>query len=238
MRRERRWTPPGETPAWELVRSTAAPIFQQPRLFTTTIFFLEGLRLQLGRMPRRFRIQLVVLVLVACGTASMSELRYRNSLKYSCLKSPFIAVVACSTRHDGFPDVELSLTDPRGRNAGKGAHGNRIPRSRYGRMVEIPKSPDMSKAVAVEVCDAVPGRYIFTVTEHGSAEYHIDVKGYDGKGGNLQHMLNRRNYGDRTCQFRFRFLMAENEVKIDWLDEADQPFFDTPRPVCNPVPRA
>jgi hypothetical protein len=199
--------------------------------------FLEGLRLQSGRMLRRYRIYLVVLVLVACGTASMSELRYRNSLKYSCLKSPFIAVVAYSTRQDGFPDVELSLTDPRGRNAGKNQHGVSIPHSQYGRIVEIPKSPDR-KAVAVEVCDAKPGRYIFTVTEHGSAEYHIDVKGYDGKGGNLQHMLNRRNYGDRTCQFRFRFLMVENEVKIDWLDEADQPFFDVPRPVCNPVPRA
>lgn len=186
-------------------------------------------------MPCRFRIHLVVFVLAVCGTAT-SESTYLNSLKYSCLKSPFIGVSAYSPRHDGFPDVELSLTDPRGRNAGKDPRGVSIPHSEYGRTVEIPKSPEMSKSVALEVCDAVTGRYIFTVTEHGRAEYHIDVKGYDGKSGNLQHSLNRRAGGGRTCQFRFRFLMAEGEVKIDWLDETDQPFFEDPRPVCHPVP--
>jgi hypothetical protein len=35
VRRERRWTPAGATPARGLVRSNAAPIFQQPRLIST-----------------------------------------------------------------------------------------------------------------------------------------------------------------------------------------------------------
>jgi len=173
-------------------------------------------------MPCRFRIHLIVFVLAVWGTAT-SEPRYRNSLEYSCLKSPFIGVSAYSPRHDGFPDVELSLTDPRGRNAGKDQHGVSIPHNQYGRIVEIPKSPEMSRSVALEVCDAVTGRYILTVTEHGRAEYHIDVKGYDGKSGNLQHSLNRRADGDRTCQYRFRFLMAEGEVKIDWLTKLTSP---------------
>jgi hypothetical protein len=35
VRRERRWTSAGATPDRELVRSTAAPIFQKPRLFSS-----------------------------------------------------------------------------------------------------------------------------------------------------------------------------------------------------------
>jgi hypothetical protein len=187
-------------------------------------------------MLRRFRIQFVVFVLVACGTASTSESRYRNSLSRSCLKSPFIGILAYSTRHLGFPDVELNLTDSHGRNAGEDQHGVSIPHSQYGRIVQIPKLPEMSSGVGLEVCDAVTGRYILSVTEHGHAEYHIDVQGYDGKDGNILHMLNRRANGDRTCQFRFRFLIAEGDVRIDWLDETDHPLSDVPPPICNPVP--
>ena len=178
---------------------------------------------------------MVVLVLIVSGTTSTSESKDHNSLNLSCPHSPFVGVLAYSPGHDRFPAIGLRLADPQERTVGEGLHDHPIPNSQYGRMVELPESPDPSKSVAVEVCDAIPGRYILAVMEHGKAEYHILFRASDGKDGKESQMLDLRADGDRICKYRFLFLMADGKVTIRWLDEADHPV-SAPQCSCNTVP--
>ncbi len=96
--------------------------------------------------------------------------------------------------------------------------------------------PERSKAVAIEVCNARPGRYTFTVSEHDNARYTISITGDDGKDGNESEMLNRRPDGERVCQFRFYFSMAGGKVSIEWVDKDNRPLPFLKKPDCDPVP--
>jgi hypothetical protein len=189
-------------------------------------------------MRTLFLIYLVVIVLAATGDAQTSEPEYRDSIHLSCLESPFLSVSAHTPRHDGFPDVEIRLTNPQGRSAGNGPHDNQIPKSQYGKVAEMPKRPNISKAVAVEVCDAIAGRYVIRVTEHGSAEYRITVRGGGDKVDTNAQILYLRPDGERTCEYRFYFLIAEGKAAIRWLDNGDHPLEFLRHPECGPVPRA
>jgi hypothetical protein len=79
-----------------------------------------------------------------------------------------VIVDASTPRHDTIPKVQLTLTDPLGRTAGRGAQGKRIPNSRYGKVTEIPSAPDASLVLAIEVCNALQGDYHIRIDEHGT----------------------------------------------------------------------
>jgi hypothetical protein len=108
----------------------------------------------------------LLIVLLAFATAALAQTKqshYSNSLRFSCFDLPYLSVSAHVPGRRSFPNVELQLTDQSGRRAGIGKYDSRIPNSRYGKTAEIPKVPDRSKAIAIEVCGARAGRYAFTV---------------------------------------------------------------------------
>jgi hypothetical protein len=136
--------------------------------------------------------------------------------------------------------IELGLVDPQGRIAGTNHSGKSIPRSQYGKVVEIPSLPDKSKVIAVEICGAIPGLYLISVSEHGYFDYRLTVTGDDGTNsneGNESQSMNLRAEGDRACRFRFNIRMANGKVAIQWLDKAGHPLPFGEFPGCEPVPR-
>lgn len=177
----------------------------------------------------------IVAVIIAAiaahaGNTKRVEPKPRPSLRFSCLKKPFLSVSLHTPKHDRFPDVELRLIDPRGRS-GDGAGANRIPKSQSGRVIEMPGQP--YKAVAVEVCDAIPGAYALIVSQHGGERYRIGVSGHDGGLGNDAMGYDLDAHPDRTCRYWFRFSMGP--VKVRWLEGTNH--MQTGEPACEAVPR-
>jgi hypothetical protein len=164
--------------------------------------------------------------------------QYSDTLHYSCFDSPFLGIEAYAPDHRSFPNVELELVDPSGRRAGSGQQELTIPHSHYGKIVEIPEYPARSKAIAVEICDAIGGRYIFSVLEHDKTQFKIAVKGYDGKDGEQIAILNNVSGGDRTCQYKFDFSVVKGKVAIRWLDRTNHPLPLLEEPTCGTVSRA
>lgn len=183
----------------------------------------------------------LLLMLITAGSTTTGATEYSQSLRFSCFDDPFLSVSVSVPRHDSFVNIELGLSDPDGRSAGAGHHSHSIPRSQYGKIVEIPSHPEMSKAVAVEICGAVPGAYLISVSEHGNFDYRLSVTGDDGtrsNQGNETQPVNLHADGDRMCHFRFNFRMAKGKVAIQWLDNTGHPLAFLERPTCEPVPRA
>jgi hypothetical protein len=179
----------------------------------------------------------VLFVFATVAWAQTKKSEYTNSLHYSCFDRPFLSVSAHVPDRRSFPNVELQLTDQYGRRAGIGKYNRGIPNSHYGNVAEIPKVPERSKAVAVEVCGATSGRYALTVSEHDNSPYTISVTGDDGKDGNQSEDQNRRPDGERVCQFRFYFSMAAGKVSIEWVDKDNRPLPFLATPDCDPVTR-
>jgi hypothetical protein len=155
------------------------------------------------------------LMLIAAGCTTTWATEYPQSLRFSCFDDPFLSVSVSAPRHDSFVNIDLGLVDPDGRSAGSGHHGPSIPRSQYGKVVEIRPHPEMSKAIAVEICGAMPGSYLIEVSEHGSFDYRLSVTGDDGTNSNQSNEtqpVNLHSDGDRMCHFRFRFRMAKGKV--------------------------
>ncbi len=183
---------------------------------------------------------LLLMLVAACSTTTWAT-DYARSLSYSCFHEPFLNVSVSSPRHDSFVNIELGLVDPNGRSAGSGHHGNAIPRSQYGKVVEIPSRPEASKVQAVEVCGAMPGAYLISVSEHGDFGYRLTVSGDDGTEsdqGNETQSVNLRTDGDRMCHFRFFFRMTKGKVAIQWLDNTGHALGFGEFPICEPIPRA
>jgi hypothetical protein len=181
------------------------------------------------------------LMLIAAGSTTTWATEYPQSLRFSCFHDPFLSVSVSAPRHDSFVSIDLGLVDPAGRSAGSGHDGPSIPRSQYGKVVEIPSYPETSKAVAIEICRAKPGACLISVSEHGSFDYRLAVTGDDGirgNQGNETRPVNLRANGDRMCHFRFNFLMAKGKVAIQWLDNAGHPLRFAEFPTCEPIPRA
>ncbi len=156
----------------------------------------------------------------------------------SCVGEPFLSVSASAPRHDAFIDLELGVVDPIGRLVGKGEHTHKIPRSHYGKIIEIPSHPETSKALAIEICGATPGRYLLTVSEHGSYDYRLSLGADDGTGsnqGNEGASLLLHADGNRQCRYRFNFSIEGSRVAIRLLDQNENRIsFD--RVTCDPVP--
>lgn len=97
-------------------------------------------------------VAILVTVMSIPASAQASGMRVAESLAFSCLGKPFVRASAMTQHRDGFPNVQLTLTDPLGRIAGEEPKGGeRIPDSSYGKIVEMPGHPEYSKARAVEV---------------------------------------------------------------------------------------
>ena len=186
-------------------------------------------------MPMRLSLLIVLLAFATAALAQTKQSQYSNSLRFSCFDLPYLSVSAHVPGRRSFANVELQLTDQSGRRAGIGKYDRRIPNSRYGKTAEIPKVPDRSKAIAIEVCGARAGRYAFTVSEHNSSPYTISVTGDDGKDGNESEELNRRPDGEGVCQFRFYFSMAAGKVSIEWVDKDNRSLRFLEKPDCDLV---
>lgn len=177
-------------------------------------------------------VLLSILLLAGCIRAQKRS-EVRVSLQYSCIQKPFLSVSAHTSGHQSFPNVELHLIDPRGRTAGLN-NRSRLPRSQSGRIIEIPDDPNQSKVIGAEICDAIQGDYQVIVAEHHEAEYVLSVRANDGRAGSeaMSHPI--QPSGDRTCQYRFRFLLGTaGPVKIRWLGNSGR---QAMHPVCEPVP--
>jgi hypothetical protein len=190
-------------------------------------------------MPRKqiwglLQLWIVLPLLAVPVSAQTANSEYPESLRFSCLSASFLSVSADTLPRDDFPDVELRLVDPSGRSAGAGYHKRRIPHSRSGKIIQIPKHPEI-KAVAVEICHAIPGRYLLTVAEHGKRQYGISITGDDGKTGNESLGKYFQPDGDRVCEYRFSFSMNVGSVSIRWLDRDNRPLLT---PTCDLVPGA
>jgi hypothetical protein len=175
-----------------------------------------------------------ILFVVGAANAQNPKPEYSESLHYSCLYSPFLSISAHSRRHDNFPAVELRLIDPLQRHAGDIVDAPQIPKSHYGKIVEIPRRPEISKAVAIEICDATPGQYLITVSEHVRTEYVISVTG----DGETQNLYIRNPEESRTCRYRFYFSIADGKAAIRWLDHSNHPMRFAQQPDCDSVLRA
>jgi len=192
-------------------------------------------------MSRLLFLPLVLAAFTALAKAEQANPPYSESLRFSCFDKPFLSISAHSPKHDRFPDIQLEVTDGLGQRAGYGNYQRRIPESHYGKIAEIPKAPDRSRAVAVEVCNAKPGRYTFTVSEHGNFPYRISVTRDDGTGsntGNETRIICWQSNEDRVCRLSFDFLVSGGKVTIRWLDKENHPLPFAVPPGCDPVPRA
>jgi len=192
-------------------------------------------------MPKTFLFLLFVIGFTTLAPGEQANSGYSESLRYSCFDKPFLSISGHSPKHDRFPDIELEVRDTSGAQAGYGKYERRIPESRYGRVAEIPKAPEHSRAVAVEVCNAKAGRYTFTVYEHGNFPYRISVTGDDGRNsneGNETQIIYRQPNQGTACRFSFDFLMSDGKVTIHWLDKENRPLPFAVAPSCEPVPRA
>jgi hypothetical protein len=127
----------------------------------------------------------------------------------------------------------MQLVDPFGHGAGRGITSKRLAGSRYGRIVELPKRSDKSKAVAVEVCNAKTGGYVITASEHTTTDYLLKVRGDAGEFGDesvSDVIYVRHPTGGRTCSYRFAFSWGNRKVAIRWLNSENQflPFGEKP----------
>jgi hypothetical protein len=181
-------------------------------------------------MRRGLAFLVIVLFTVIAGETQTKSSKPRQSLRYSCLDKPFLSVSAYAGGHASFPDVELRLIDPLGRSSGNGSKGKPIPKTQYGRVIEIPKHATGSKAIAIEVCEAIQGDYLVTVSEHGKEEYGLSVRADDGGTGNEAMESAFYSHPDRTCKFQFRFLMKDHSVTLRWV--RDQVQIADPDPIC------
>jgi len=167
---------------------------------------------------RKLRLEPLVLFMLA-GVASGQT----ASLRQSCSDAPFLSITASAPRHDSFVNVELGLVDPKGRTAGTD-RGDSIPRSQYGKIVEMPLHPERSKAIAIEICDAVPGTYLISIAEHGDFDYRLDVTRDAGPTSDwFSQPVHLHAEGDRVCRFRFNFRMIKRKTAIERLDKAGHP---------------
>jgi hypothetical protein len=181
------------------------------------------------------------MLLILAGPAGAASTGYSQSLHFACLNDPFLSVSVSSPRHDRFVDIELELVDPAGRKVGGGGNNHPIPRSQYGKVVEIPSHPESSKAVAVEICEPMSGAYLISVSEHGTLDYHLIVRADDGtenNHGNESETVSLHADGDRMCRYRFNLSIENGYLAIRWLDSTGHPLKFLEHPTCDVVPRA
>jgi hypothetical protein len=157
----------------------------------------------------------------AWNQTSVHPKEIKASFLYSCLESPSLSVAASTPYHDGSPAVKLSLVDPKGQVQPRTTGKRTIPKSSYGEVVEMPKSQTRSRALAIEICDAVQGSYSLRVEETGGQPYRISVRGNAPNTSESRGLKHQSNIG-RVWNYRFFYHVQNKEAKIEWLDENDR----------------
>ena len=177
------------------------------------------------------RLALVTMFLIAIRISLAGDsAQPKESLRFSCLGRSFVSVAAMAPRRDGFPAVELVLTDPLGRTTGEGSHGKQIPESSYGDILEIPQHAERSKARAVEVCDAEQGVYEIKVEELATGPYLLVASANGATDNGDSAILNHIGRKGRIRQYRFRFAIRDRKLTLNWLDAQghEQLLIETP----------
>jgi len=146
----------------------------------------------------------------------------RTSLELSCPNEAFVSVSASTPKRDAFPSVQLTLTDPLSRKNGEGGGNKLIPRSRYGNLVEIPREPQRSRALAIEVCNAKQGIYQTNIYEHGDVPYLVTVRGV-GSTDRRSLLLHHIAREGRVRHYKFKFKINAGKVMLVWLDADNHP---------------
>jgi len=175
-----------------------------------------------------------LLVTLAAVGASAKDAPGKPSLRFSCSEKPFLSVSVFTPAHDSFPHIQLGLIDPFGRNLSGGKQKAGDPKHRVGRVIELPKHPTRSRAVAAEVCGAVEGDYQLVVSERANAEYRLAVRVDDGGPGNEAMSASLLSRVGQNCTLRFRVSMRYHVVSVRWLT-AEAVQTDLPDPVCESV---
>jgi len=114
------------------------------------------------------RMALCLAVVSVTTTAQDHPRNIPDSLEFHCFDLPFVGIYARTRNRDTVPAVQLQLTDPLGRTAGKNPGSGKIPDSTYGEVVQLPGRSLQSKALALEVCNASEGIYKITIGRHYS----------------------------------------------------------------------
>ena len=113
------------------------------------------------------------LVLVGQSLRSENIPQAKPSLLFSCPDKAFFGVSASTPKHDALPSVSISVSDPSGRTISPEGGENNLPGAAYGPVIDIPKMPQQSIALATEICGAEEGVYKITITESGKASYRL-----------------------------------------------------------------
>jgi hypothetical protein len=141
----------------------------------------------------------------------------KESLQFSCPTQPFIDVSASTPKHDALPTVDLTLTDPKSRIAGRGTGEKRIPDSRYGEVIEIPSAPERSLSLIVEACNAQQGEYHIKIVERGSDPYRLSVRGSAKEASEILVLQHISREG-RHLQYVFRFRIDHGRAVVRWVN--------------------
>lgn len=155
---------------------------------------------------------------MAGSESAQDSAQTKQSLAFSCLDKSFLSVDALTLERDSFPAVQLTLTDPQGRTAGGDSTGEPIPDSSYGKIVQLPKYPQRSKALAIEVCNAEQGVYELNVRELGNASYIIIASASGNTDNGSSAILNHVGRKGRIRQYKFKFTIKGRQLNLNWLD--------------------
>ncbi len=153
-------------------------------------------------------------------TSQNSQTQSLEPLTIHCLDLPSLSVAARTPTRGYTPAIELVLTDPLGRAAGKSSSDQRIPDSSYGEINELPNHQQLhSRALAVEVCNPKEGIYQISVEEKAAEKYALVVSARNPTAGTSNSLLLHhiaRNKQARNYRFAFR---VENHILVlRWLD--------------------
>jgi hypothetical protein len=168
-----------------------------------------------------FNISILVLITNLLIAAQDKASQNNESLALHCFDKTFVSVSVRTRTRNVVPTVKLSLADPLGRRQGERARSPQIPNSSYGEIVQLPKLPDRSRALAIEVCDAEQGVYHLTVGEHGDEPYVVDVTAQSPNAGTIPSLLLHHIAQEgRIFHYRFTLKTTKEQVDIMWLDKA------------------
>jgi hypothetical protein len=162
----------------------------------------------------------VALLLLTCyPLISETAPQAKPSLLFSCLERPFVSISASRPNHDALPPVSISVSDPSGRTVGPEPRQDNDWEATYGPVIQIPKMPQRSIAIAAEVCGATEGVYNITVTESGKGRYRLTA---DASIPNAQAealILRHAGRPGRVWHYKVEFRREGDKVVLRWLDK-------------------
>jgi hypothetical protein len=108
------------------------------------------------------------------------------------------------------------LTDPQGKTSGFGTVDSQIPNSRYGNTIELPNSPNMSKVLAVEVCQPSQGVYTVTIEERAIGRYRLAVTATGEDTANTEVLRLAAQEG-RTRDYKFKYALKNGNSTVRFV---------------------